>query len=92
MSYQYLILATDWATGQPGGGSDTGKGSQAGGGDPKDPWNAGFRTLKGEWEPEGLRVMAFDTEDEAKKWWDANKGASFGNKYDNIIMVRIHAW
>jgi len=83
-----MILATDWASGQPGGG-ETGKGSQAGGGG--GPWHDGFKTLKGDWEPDGFRVIEFDTEDAAVTWFNSTEGTTWAKKYDNIILLRVYA-
>ena len=88
MNYKYVIVATDMVAGMPDG-QDGGKGSQAGG--KSGPWKDGFQPLKGDWEPEGMRVIEFDAEQEARDWYNGHEGQVFAKKYDSIILVRVVA-
>ena len=87
MDYQFMILATDMVPGMPGG-SDTGKGSQAGGGAGR--WKDGYELKKGDWEPEGLRVLVFEDDTKMDSWYKSAEGVDFAKRYQTILMFRIH--
>lgn len=92
--FMYAIVATD-GTGYSVGNMDNvspdeGKPGMAVTG-PAGSFGGGYTSVKGDWEPVGLGVIVFDTEEQARAWTQGEKGKAWLADFDSVILARLLA-
>lgn len=91
--FKYAIVATDgtgYLAGQMEVSPDEGKPGMAVTG-PPGSFEGGYTAISGAWEPVGLGVIVFDTEEQAMAWKDSEKGKAWIASFDNVILARLLA-
>lgn len=87
-AYRYYLVATDYSAAMPVG-TDPGKGSMA---DPgAGPFAKGYKVLQGNWNPNGLGIVEFETPEKAEAWLKTAEGKEWAGKYNGVILALMNA-
>ena len=86
-TFKFAIIGTDHSGGMPG--PDDGKAGMAI--TVPGAFAKGYKIVKGGWNPHGIGVVHFDTEDAADKWRLTQDGIDWLARYDNVILARVKA-
>ena len=94
-SFKYVYIATDGngytAQGLPGGPDDGKPG--LGGMMPKVGTGQAppYRHVVGGWNPAGLGIMSFDTQDKAEAWEKSDPGKEWLSRYKSVVLAKLLA-